>query len=108
MPADELTPDQAMSELKELLRMAAGNFFLQRFTATRYTICREALLRSPLSSALPGYLRQCLTISRFHDFIHLYDPSIEARLAFIEATFAVGEVTARSAPRLDVFSSPDF
>lgn len=106
MLAEEPTPEEALAELKDLLRLAAGELFPPRQSASRYTICREALLRSSLRPILPGFLLQCLTISRFRDFIHLYDPNIDARLAFINDAFRAGEATPRRPGRtFDIFDS---
>jgi hypothetical protein len=47
------------------------------------------LLASQARAHMPGFLHQCASISKFHDFINLYHPSAEARLAFLDG--ALGE-----------------
>ena len=71
-------------ELYEILLLGALDEPQQRLTATRYTLCREVLLRSPLRPPLPGFMQQCLTFDRFRDFIHLYHPSLNARVEMID------------------------
>jgi hypothetical protein len=51
---------------------------------------------------------QCLTFSRFHDFIHLYDPRVDRRLAFIDAEFQACSARIRARPTFDVFDDPAF
>jgi hypothetical protein len=104
---EELTAAAALRELLEILQIAAQEASPQRLAATRYTLCREALLRSELRPVLPGFLLQCLTIYRFHDFIHLYDPRLQARLAFVAEALPLAG--ARPNPRrdFDVFGDPD-
>lgn len=104
----ELTTGEALTELKELMRLAAGEGSPQRLAATTYTICRETLLQSELRPALPGFLLQCLTIFRFKDFIQLYSPSLNERRAFVEEAFRACETRAGLRPAFDVFDDPDF
>jgi hypothetical protein len=99
---------EALGEMQEILRLAAVEGSSQRLPAVRYTVCREALLRSDLKESLPGFLRQCLTFSRFHDFIHLYHPEVERRLAFIDSEFQASVGRARARPRFDFFDDPAF
>lgn len=101
MTEQKPTPVEALNELHEILLLAALDNPLQREVATRYTLCRELLLRSELRSALPGFVQQCLTVHRFHDFIHLYHASVEARTGFIEETLrsAVKRARARRDPK---------
>lgn len=108
MAEQEPTPTDALAELQEILRLAAHEGTPQRFAAARYTICRDAVLKSDLRPALPGFLLQCLTFSRFHDFIHLYHPDPAARLAFLDESFRSFTSRVRSRPTFDVFGDPDF
>ena len=105
---EELTPGEALTELKELMRLAAAEGSPQRLAATTYTICREALLQSELRPALPGCLLQCLTIFRFKDFIQLYSPSLAERIAFVDEAFRPCESRAGIRASFDVFDDPDF
>ena len=84
MADDNPTPANALAELYDVLLSAALQASPPRLAAQRYTICRDSVLRSELRRTLPGFLQQCLTVSRFHEFIHLYHASLEARIAFID------------------------
>lgn len=108
MAGRDLTPGEALTELKQLMRLAAGEGSPQRLAATTYTICREALLQSELRPALPGFLLQCLTIFRFKDFIQLYSPSLDDRIAFVDEAFRACEARAGLRSSFDVFGDPDF
>jgi hypothetical protein len=72
--------------------------------AVRYTVCREALLGSELRSDVPGFLIQCVSIYKFHDFINLFDPKTDARIAFVEAAFSKCRAQFDSKRVYDVFS----
>lgn len=102
------TPGEALGELQEILRLAATTASPQRVAAARYTICRDVLLKSALRPSLPGFLLQCLTISRFHDFIHLLDPDSEVRMAFLNEAFQTSVTRFRARPTFDVFGDPEF
>lgn len=108
MSEDIPGPAEALAELQEIMNLAALESPLQRLAATRYTVCRDALLQSWLRPVLPGFLLQCLTIARFQDFIHLYDPRPEVRLGFIEESWVPTLSRLRSRPVLDVMDDLDF
>jgi hypothetical protein len=99
---------ETLGEIKELMRLAASGGSLQRFHASRYTACRDALMRSEIRAALPGFLRQCLTLSRFQDFIYLYTPDPKERLDFLEAALRPCESRGRLRSTIDVFGDSDF
>ena len=99
---------EAFAELKELLLLAASGGSPQRVAATRYTICRDTLFRSDLGSLMPGFLRQCLTIYRFHDFIHLYAPTLEERAQFVGESLRACDPRVGVRPKFDAFDDPDF
>lgn len=80
----DLAPMDALDELYEILLLGALDEPQQRLTATRYTLCRDVLLRSGLRPVLPGFMQQCLTFDRFRDFVHLYHPSLNARVEMID------------------------
>lgn len=103
MPEPELTATEALAELHQLMRLVASGDSPQRLAATTYIACRETLLASALRPALPGFLFQCLTIFRFKDFIHLYSPNVNERIAFIEDCVRSCEVRAGLAAKFDVF-----
>ncbi|HEV2867260.1 MAG TPA: hypothetical protein VGX37_12190 [Allosphingosinicella sp.] len=102
------TAAEALSEMQELLRSAASDGNSSRLPAVRYTLCREALLRSEFRPSLPGFLFQCLTFARAHDFIHLYHPEVEKRLAFLELEFRACTGGVRARPRFDIFDDTGF
>ena len=95
---------EALSELQEILHLAAASSSsLPRVTAGTYVRLRQILLETDHSRSLPGFLRQCLTIERFRDFIHLYDPEPARRAEFLESAFRSAPVTQYRRAR-DVFS----
>ncbi len=93
--------------MQELLRTVSLVGSPPRHSAVRYTVCRSALIESDLKSALPGFMTQCVSISKFHDFIHLYDPKAEARIAFVDSAFSPCRARLDSKRIYDVFSDPD-
>ena len=101
---------EALAEMQDIMRSAATEGVTQRMPAIRYTVCRQTLMGSELRPALPGFLIQCLTYSRFHDFIHLYHPEVGRRLAFIDSEFqaCAGSPRPRPRPRFDIFDDPAF
>lgn len=109
MPEPELTTIQALAELQDLMRLAAsGDYSPQRLAATTYTGCRDLLLKSELGQLLPGFLRQCLTIYRFKDFIQLYSPSERERVAFVDEAFRAADTRAHLRAPFDVFAERGF
>jgi len=90
--------------MEELLRAVASSSTPHRFSAVRYTHCREALLASPMRAAVPGFLIQCVSIYKFHDFINLFDPKADARIAFVEAALSKCRGVLDSKRVYDVFS----
>lgn len=108
MPEPELTTIQALDELQDLMRLVASGDSPQRLAATTYTASRELLLKSELGPLLPGFLRQCLTIFRFKDFIQLYSPSDRERIAFIDESFRACDTRANLRAPFDVFAERGF
>ena len=96
-------PKEAMEEMEELLRAVAAAGTPHRLSAVRYTHCRAVLLDSQVRSALPGFLIQCVSIYKFHDFINLLDPKAEARIAFVEAALDKCRAMLNSRRVYDVF-----
>lgn len=97
-----------MTELEELLRVVVSSGSPPRTTAVRYTQYRDALLAAPSRSAVPGFIIQCVSIYKFQDFINLYDPRIDHRVAFIEAAFTQGVTLLKPVRRTDAFNDFDF
>ena len=88
--SDKATTRVVLKEMEQLLRVVASSGSPPRPSAVRYTQCRDALLASDLRSAVPGFVVQCVSIYKFHDFISLYHSDVGARLAFIEGAFGTG------------------
>lgn len=97
-----------MKEMEELLRVVASTGSPPRPSAVKYTQCRDALLASDQRSAVPGFVVQCVSIYKFHDFINLYHPQIAARVAFIANAFASGDVLLDTRRRPAAFNDFDF
>jgi hypothetical protein len=100
---EELAADEAWIRLQELLHTAATDGVLPRQMTTLYTRLRETLLNSEYRPHLPGFIIQCLTLDRFRDFIRLYHPFPDERIAFLERAF----LTRRSRTR-DFLADADF
>ena len=99
---------EALEEIHEILRSVAASGSPHRLSAVRFTHCRSVLLQSEYRSALPGFLIQCVSLYKFYDFINLYDPKPEARVAFVNDAFARWRGAANAKPAYDIFSDPDF
>ena len=98
-----MTTIDVLQEMEELLRAVARSSTPHRFSAVRYTHCREALLASEVRSAVPGFLIQCVSLYKFHDFINLLDPKADARIAFVEAALDKCRAMLNSRRVYDVF-----
>jgi hypothetical protein len=99
---------EALEEMQSLLLRTCSVSTPNRVSAVRYTLCRTILMDGELRPALPGFLIQCVSIFKFHDFISLYDPRAEARIAFVEGALAKAWASLESKRIYDVFSDPDF
>lgn len=95
---------EALTEMEELLRAVAAAGTPHRLSAVRYTHCRAVLLESEVRSAVPGFLIQCVSIFKFHDFINLFDPKTEARIQYVQAAFARCHELLGSRRAFDVFN----
>ena len=76
---------QSLSSMREILVRAVDGGSLAREHAVAYIEVRARLLKSEIGDMLPGFLYQCRTVVRFSDFISLYDPDTELRIAFIDS-----------------------
>lgn len=103
---DEAATRAVLTEMEDLLREVVSSPSPPRTIAVRYTRCRDALLASSWRSLIPGFIVQCVSISKFQDFISLYDPAINEQLAFLRSAFGRGEARSRATPRPD--ASIDF
>jgi hypothetical protein len=93
----------ALAEMVELLKNVAAIRAPDRALAVRYTASRALLLESRLGPQVPGFLLQCVSVFKFHDFINLYAPDLPSRIAFIDEAFegcVIGEDRGRG---FDVF-----
>ena len=103
-----LTAREALDEMEEIMRVTASEHSARRVAAVRYTRCRSALIESELRAAVPGFLVQCVSLDKFHDFISLLDPSPKTRIAFIEAGLADCRAALDVQKKYDVFGDRDF
>ena len=108
MIGSDIDAGEALAELEDILHLAAASqTSLPRGTALRYVSLRDFLLNKA-QVPLPGFLRQCLTIDRFREFIHLYHYRAEERDEFIHRSLHA--TASRPAMRFvrDVFSDTEF
>lgn len=89
---EDLLPEPSASDLlkrlRSILAYAAEGGALGREHAVIYLDLRQRLLDSDIGKLLPGFLYQCVTVFRFKEFIALYDPDTELRIAFIDRMIA--------------------
>ncbi|MDT9599022.1 hypothetical protein [Sphingosinicella rhizophila] len=76
--------DLIVRELQTVLHAVSSANTLDRIWAYRYTRCRDLVLQLSPRPAVPGFLRQCVSVDNFHDFIRFYHPAIPHRHAFID------------------------
>jgi hypothetical protein len=105
----QITAAEALAELEEILQLAAASgTSLPRGTALRYVAVRDLLLKNGYQGQLPAYVRQCLTVDKFREFIHLYHFDHQERLAFIANSFR-GPFRRPAARQIrDIFSDTEF
>ena len=84
MPDMELSAHQALEELHAVLREAAGEQSPGRYLPVRYQSCRTVLMTGALRPYLPGFVRQCVSLLQFREFIRLYHPEPAVRRRFID------------------------
>ena len=114
-PSARLTVEDAGSaqremfaEFKDLLHAVASGGATPRLAAVRYTQCRDALLEGALRATLPGFVLQCVSVYKFHEFICLYDAQTDARVIFLDEMFERFK-SGRPAKRArDAFDDFDF
>jgi hypothetical protein len=103
-----LAPREALVEIAEIMLLTAGDHATRRVVAVRYTRCRSALIESGLRPSVPGFLVQCVSLDKFHDFISLLDPDPKIRIAFVEAGLAGCRDALDVRKEYDVFGNDDF
>jgi hypothetical protein len=85
--SEPITNVQLLDELREVLRSVVSGPGPERSLAVRYMEARAALLGGPLASHAPPFLLQCVSLFKFHDFIRLYAPDAQRRMAFVDQSF---------------------
>lgn len=98
---------EALGEIHALLKEVAASSSPHRSAAVRYTVCRSVLLGSELRPLLPGFLVQCVSISRFHEFINLYHHRREARIEFVDAEMNPARARLTDKPVPNIFGEPE-
>lgn len=101
----KLSPEAALDELARILDSAAASVMLSRHLAVRYTQCRSALLDSNFQPRLPGFVFQCVSLQKFHEFINLFSPQVQDRLMFLERSFSSCRAAASGRRTFDVFGN---
>lgn len=110
-PFEDLLPEpsipQLFTQLRAILVYAAEGGALGREHAVIYLDLRSRLLESEVGKLLPGFLYQCVTVFRFKEFIHLYDPDTALRTAFIDRMIERCTTMHESDGAVDLTSTPD-
>lgn len=101
------TPDP-LQEMEELLRSVASGTPPNRFHAVKFTQGRATLMSSDLKDRLPGFMTQCLSVYKFAEFITLYHPRVDARLAFLDNAFRHARASSGPDPIFDAFGNDPF
>lgn len=83
---DTLDESETLSGLQDLLLAVADGHSPDRSSSVLYMHLREQLLDSGAAGSVPGYLVQCVSISRFRTFIELFHPERDARAQFIRSS----------------------
>lgn len=103
MPDLRLSDHAALEEFHELLRDSARWHTPSREPPVRYQICRNALIGGVLSHYLPGYVRPCVSLYKFREFISLYDQDTATRLRFIDRSLEACWTQLNERPAHDTF-----
>ena len=95
-----VTSHVILEEFHLLLRDCCIDHPVPRIMAARYQICRTALMTGELNTCLPGFVRQCGSLLKFREFIHLYDHEPAIRAEFINVSLhACWAKAGQAAPR---------
>jgi hypothetical protein len=105
--AAEPAADEAWMSIQVILHAAATSQSQPRELAARYMQLRDTLMKSSYHPQLPGFMLQCLSLDRFRDFIHLYDPRPDARIEFLNRAFR-GRGHYLAQPGRDFLSDGEF
>ena len=79
-----LSDHQALDEFHALLRDCALGQAPPRHMPVRYQVCRTVLIAGDLRFYLPGFVRPCVSLYKFREFIFLYDQEPMQRLRLID------------------------
>ncbi len=93
----------ALDDMVQLLKTVAATRVPDRALAVRYTASRTLLLQGLLRPQVPGFLLQCVSVFKFHDFINLFAPDLPSRIAFIEEAFEDCVAATVRAGGFDIF-----
>lgn len=103
-----LTEHQALEEFHEMLRECCDRRCPPRNMAAHYQRCRMILLSGEMRSSLPGFVTQCVSLVKFREFIHLYDPDTAVRLRFVDRSLENCLAHLPVPPRPRIFDLDDF
>jgi hypothetical protein len=99
---------ELLLEMVEVLRLVSATRAPDRALAVRYTEIRSAFLNSPLRIGAPGFLLQCVSVFKFHDFINLFAPDVASRVVFVEQSFGSPRAAQPPKPDVDIFNDERF
>jgi hypothetical protein len=99
---------EVLGEMLRILRAVSGMRTPDRALAVQYTESRGTLLKSRLRPCVPGFLMQCVSVHKFHDFINLFDAEVDARIRFIERAFEGCREAPGPGRHTDVFGDDGF
>lgn len=108
MVEPKLTMVEALQELRDVLFAVVTTGSTHRDLAVRYMRSRAALMEGELRPLVPGFLVQCSSIGKFHDFITLYHPHKEARIAFFDESLDACWARLNISRVSDVFGESGF
>jgi hypothetical protein len=86
-PNQTLAYRDALAEMHELLRHCSEKTSPPRDLAARYQVCRSTLIMGEFARHVPGFVRQCVSLTKFIEFICLLDSDPSARIIFIDNAF---------------------
>ena len=105
IPMSELA---ALEELHALLRESAKDHSPSRMFTVRYQVCRATLMSGEMRFYLPGYLKPCVSLFKFREFICLFDHDPAARIKFIDQSLDHCWMQLNERPAHDTFDMDDF
>ena len=103
-----LSDHQALDEFHTLLRDCAQGQLPPRHLPARYQACRTVLITGALGSYLPGFVRTCVSLYKFRDFIFLFDHDPAHRVRFVDRSLEDCWTQLNERPAHDEFDVDDF